>query len=114
MARKDKIINKYLIIKKDLKNIDVDDSIFPSLNNYKLLYIIFRFRYFFSKGGENYYAGTIARLTKDKNISINDNDFCGRVPSLWTWGPCISVHPRLLVCKDKFDFSNPIMISAML
>ena len=75
ITRKDLIIDKYLILKNDLKNFVVDESIFPSLNNYELSDIIFGLIYYFTKGSENNYADTIERLMKDKNININDNDF---------------------------------------
>ena len=75
ITRKDLIIDKYLLLKEDLKNFVVDDSVFPSLNNYELSDIIFGLNYYFPKGGENNYVDTIERLMRDKNININDNDF---------------------------------------
>ena len=47
MTQKDLIINKYSILKNDHKNIVVDDSVFPSLNNHELSNIIFGLNCYF-------------------------------------------------------------------
>ena len=64
MTRKDLIIDKYLILKKNLKNIVFDNSVFQWLKNYLFTDINFGLNYYFSNDGENNYADTIDRLIK--------------------------------------------------
>ena len=69
-TRKDLIIDKYLLFKKDLKSFVVDEYRFPSFNNYELSDMIFDLNYYFPKGGENNFADTIERLMRIKILIL--------------------------------------------
>ena len=79
MNRKDFIIDEHLILKNDLKNFVLDDSVHPSLKNYKVWDIIYGLNYYFPNGDENNYVDTIKRLMTEKNININDKYICDAV-----------------------------------
>ena len=59
MTRKDFIIVKNLLLKNYIENFVLDDSVFPSLSNFKLSDIIFGWYYLFSKIEEINYVDTI-------------------------------------------------------
>ena len=73
-TKKDLVIHMYKYLKSELENY-IDGSVFPSLDDYDITYIIYYLNLYFPKGNEEEYINTIEKLMKQKQIDINDNDF---------------------------------------
>ena len=74
ITRKEIIEQKYNLLKDQLEQY-INQSLFPSLDDYSINDIVYYLNLYFPKGGERLYSDTIERLMKNKNIEINDNDY---------------------------------------
>ena len=75
ITRKEIITEKYNLLKIELEQY-INQSLFPSLDNYDISDIIYYLNLYFPKGSESNYSDTIERLMKNKNIELDDNNFC--------------------------------------
>ena len=74
ITRKEIIEQKYILLKDQLEQY-INQSLFPSVDDYSINDIVYYLNLYFPKGGESFYSDTIERLMKNKNIEINDNDY---------------------------------------
>ena len=75
ITRKEIIEQKYNLLKIELEKY-INEHLFPSLDNYDISDIIYYLNLYFPKGSESNYSDTIERLMKNKNIELDDNNFC--------------------------------------
>ena len=78
ITRKEIISEKYNLLKIELEQY-INQSLFPSLDNYDISDIIYYLNLYFPKGSEAYFPETIERLMLSKNIELDDNDFSDAV-----------------------------------
>ena len=74
ITRKEIIEQKYNLLKDQLEQY-INQSLFPSVDDYSINDIVYYLNLYFPKGGERLYNDTIERLMKNKNIELDDNDY---------------------------------------